>query len=300
MADDEGSGSSTGTTLLAVAAPFVTAGIALLVGIVVGGGIAWVAKPDVMVEKLVPRDLNAEELTAACAPAVAEVTARLTQAEDKVTTLVSDVKTKEARVNELEADIEARKARGAAAGAEFARMKEELAAAKAELETIKVQLVTAIEEKEAVVKELKATVKALDEQKIETKVAQEDALTKGWSAFMSGSQIEICDHGNRKKLGRCRETVEEKVTPFKAKFQHCLRSGQEMPSVHPVEKGVDLPQFSELIDETSNITEGWYVLLCDPTLPEAKGFADERTDDEPNLPPTQPGTTEGEFELDDK
>lgn len=272
MTDQEGSG---GSGMMAVVMPLATAAIALMVGLAAGGGIAWVAKPAEIVEKPVPRDLTAAELEAACAPLVAEVTARLTAAQDKVTTLIDDVKSKESRVKDLEAEIEKRNARGAVASEERKKLEAELQAARAELSTVKEQLKVALEEKEQLVVELKQTLKDLETQKVETKVAQEDAISKGWTAFIGQSQLEICDKGNRKKLGRCRETVQEMVTPFKPKFDHCLRAGQEMPTVRLAEKGDTLPRFSEYIEQENKVVEDWYVMLCDPTLPEARGFAEE-------------------------
>lgn len=293
---DEGGG---GPGVLGVVMPIVTAGIALLVGVVVGGGLAWVVKPDTIVEKPVPRDLTAAEADALCAPKIAAVTADLMKAQDKVTTLIDDVKIKEARVKELEDDIAERQRKGALAAETYKQLKAELDAAKGELATVKQQLETALEEKEELVVELKKTLKDLEVQKVETKVAQEDALTKGWTAFVGEAQLNICDKGNRKKLGACRETVVAKVEPFKPKFQHCLRSGQEMPSTHVAEKAEDLPQFSEYIDQEDKITKDWYVLLCDPTLPEAKGFADEAASDEPPTRPSDPGTAGDDIELPD-
>lgn len=275
--------------------PIATAGIALVVGALVGGGIAWVAKPPEIVEKLVPRDLNAEEIAAVCAPSIAEVTAQLTQAEDKVTTLLDDVKGKEAKVKSLEDEMAERAKKGAKMRAGF---EAELAAAEAELTTVKEQLKTALEEKEQLVVDLKKTIKELDAQKEETKVAKEDALEKGWSAFLGESQLEVCDRGNRKKLGHCRETVAAKVQPFRADFAHCLKAEQEMPSVHIAPKDFELPKFAKWIDQGDKITKDAYVLMCDPTLPEAKGFADETTfENEP--PPTPTGPSADDFELPD-
>ena len=106
----------------------------------------------------------------------------------------------------------------------------------------------------------------------------------------------MCDRGNRKKLGHCRETVTSKVQVFRADFAHCLKAEQEMPSVHIAQKDEELPRFARWVDQESKITKDTYVLLCDPTLPEAKGFADESTFE--NEPPP-PGPDAGDIELPD-
>ena len=60
------------------------------------------------------------------------------------------------------------------------------------------------------------------------------------------------------------------------KFAHCVRSGQAVPTVARAREGRELPDFAEMIDEEQKQTKGWYVLFCDPTLPEkADGFLNE-------------------------
>jgi hypothetical protein len=247
--------------------PVVTAGMALLAGAALGGLVVWVAKPPVEVEKLVPRDLTEAELNAECAPLLAKVAQDLQAANDKVTTLVDDVKSKEAKVQELEAEMKKRGAKGAA-------LVKELEAAKAELAAVKEELKKAIEEKEELVVELKKTLTELEDQKVKTKDAKEESRGNAWEAFVNGAQLEICEKGNRKKLGRCRETV---VATFnddmKAKYLHYMRSGQEEPSLALAEKEAELPQFAQFLDQENKILKDWYVLLCDPTLPEAEGGA---------------------------
>ena len=101
-------------------------------------------------------------------------------------------------------------------------------------------------------------------------VAKEDALANKWYRFLNDAQLEVCERGNRKKLGRCRETVEATVGTVsrRDRFAHCVRSGQAIPTVHELEKKAVLPDFAVMIDEEQKQTKGWYVLWCDPTLPE--------------------------------
>jgi hypothetical protein len=126
--------------------------------------------------------------------------------------------------------------------------------------------------------QLAKTEEALVDQKEETTRAKEDALVNKWYRFINEAQLSICEKGNRKKLGACRETVENTLmnNVRRDKFAHCVRSAQASPTVRELAKGESLPDFSEMIDEEAKQTKGWYVLFCDPTLPEkTDGFLNE-------------------------
>ena len=89
---------------------------------------------------------------------------------------------------------------------------------------------------------------------------------------MHESQLAICERGNRKKLSNCREAVSELLVAANVQdsFRHCIRSGQETPLVRELGKDeAGLPQFSQWMNQKDRIVKGWYVHLCDPTLPEA-------------------------------
>lgn len=264
-------------TLATVVLPFATAIASLALGALLGGVVGWVAKPAGQLEVQVPRELTSAELDAACAPSIAEHANELDEANTKVAVLTKDVSAKEAKVQELEAEMTRRSDRGRALVAE-------LEAAKKELETVKAQLVQAEEEKVRLVEELNATVakleeteEKLDEQVELTGLAKEDALTNKWYRFLNDSQLEICEKGNRKRLGKCRETIlaNLKEPGMQDKFAHCVRSNQAVPSVHELLKDEQMPQFAEFLDEEDKVTKDWYVLLCDPTLPEADDLLGE-------------------------
>jgi hypothetical protein len=271
VSNDEISGEGSSGGMPPYVLPVVTALMALLAGGALGALVVWVVKQPEIVEKAVPRDLTEAELTAACAPLVTEVAENLEAANDKVTTLVDEVKAKEARVQELEAEMKKRSARGA-------QLVKELEQARAELEEVKAQLKQAIEEKEALVVELKQTLADLDTQKEETRQAKVESIHNNWDSFVAESQLEICERGTRKKLGKCREAVTAYLdAEMKAKYEHCLKSGQEEPKVREAGKDEELPVFASYLDQENKIVKDYYVLLCDPSLPEAKGFADEGT-----------------------
>lgn len=264
---------SAGVKVTSFVLPIATAGMALLVGVTLGGILGWVlnSEPPEVVE--VPRDLTPEELVAACAPLVQEVAENLEEAQEKVDNLQGKVTAKEAQVVEMEAEMARRYQRGVALVTERDQLKEELEAAKAELATLKVALEQAIEEKEQLVIELKSTQEQLEVKTEEARVSREISLDNRWATFQSRAQLEICDKGRRKKMGKCREKIVEVLGPaMEAKFKHCIRSGQSVASIHEFDKREEerLPEFASWLDQDDRITKDWYILLCDPTLPEAE------------------------------
>jgi hypothetical protein len=277
--DDDVPSGPTATGIVAMILPFATAIAALVVGAVLGFAIGLVVKPAEVVEKVVPRELTAAELASACAPTLEQTVDKLEKAETKVSILQREVDDRNARVAELET---AQKRSGGPS--------RELQQAKKDLEEARAQLVIAQQEKEALVVELTQTKQqlakteeALVEQKELTTDAREDALVNKFYRFVNDSQLEICEKGSRKKMGNCRTDVQSALQSNvrRDKFSHCVRSGQATPSVKEIEKGQSLPDFSEWINEEEKTTKGYYILFCDPTLP-------EKTDDlaEEHLPAT--------------
>lgn len=285
MSDDELDETEAGATgVVAMVLPFATAIAALVLGAVLGVAIGWVAKPAETTEIQVPRELTAAELAAACAPQLEETVGELEEAQKKVSFLEKEVDARDKRVKELEEESKRSPAARSSSGS-GRNLAKELAQAKADLAEAQEQLVIARAEKERLVveltetkQELAVTKVKLDEQIVKTEHAKEDALVNKWYRFVNDSQLEICERGNRKKLGKCRETVQATLmtNTRRDRFAHCVRSGQAVPTVRELEKNATLPDFSEMIDEEQKQTKGWYVLLCDPTLPERDdGFLNE-------------------------
>lgn len=275
--DDGGGGGA--AMAASVVLPFATAVAALAVGALVGGVIAWVAKPPEKVSVEVPRDYTAVELEQACAPMIAEATSQLEQAHEKVVTLSAEVKSKQEKVNALESEMKRRSERGAALVAELEAAKKELAEVKEELRVAKEEKERLVVQLEQTIAQLEVTEEKLDQQIVMTEMAKEDALVNKYYRFVNDSQLEICEKGNRKKLGKCRETVQAQLSTddVRNKFSHCVRSGQATPSVVEFNKKEQegLPEFAQWINQEEKVTKGWYLLVCDPTLPEADGLLGE-------------------------
>jgi hypothetical protein len=271
-------GGSRGPGVVGIMLPFATALGAAGVGLLVGGIIGWVAKPAREVTVEVPRDLTADELLVACRPQVEEKAQEVVAVNNKVNALESTVRAKEARVTELETEMQKRNERGAAIMKELEAARAELVTLRAELQTAKAEKVRLEQELQITVAKLEETEVALADQKQMTERAKEDALVNKYERFKNDAQLEICEKGNRKKLGKCREAVIGYLSTddMRDKFSHCVRSGQAVPSVFEMkEKDSTLPAFAGYLNQEDKIVKDWYLLLCDPTLPESDGFLNE-------------------------
>jgi len=260
--NDEGSG---GGGLAAWLLPFGTSFVALAVGALVGGLVVWLIPREPKTVE-VPRELTAEEKAAACEPEVSEAATDLEEAEVKLRGLEAQVAAKQEEIVALEAEMERR-------GTKSRELATELEEAKRALSILETELDRAITEKEALVVELRKTQVALDEQVGKTEMAIDEGNVFKWRAFIGLAQLQICEKGQRRKMGRCRETVAASLEgPIRTAFEHCLRSGQETPTLHEVTNGSALPLYAQWLYEEDRVTKGWYVRLCDPTLPEATAF----------------------------
>lgn len=247
---------------LGAIAVVIIATLAFGTGAGIGAGVGWTLKApeEKIVEK--PRDLTQDELAAACAPLVQDATDQLAEATEKVTTLETQVSAKETEVAQLEAEV----AQGKKLSADQTRR---LEAARSELDSLKRQLSTAQAQKAELEIKLAETQVQLDAQLVETERARGDATSQKWSTFAAQSQIDICEKGGRKAMEKCRETVEAKIRRVRTDFERCVRSGQAMPELKEAGKDQKLPEFARWLDDDDKVVKGWYVQLCDPSLPEA-------------------------------
>ncbi len=256
--------------LWSVLLPFGTALVSMVLGAGVGAGITYL----VVAPGPVPPP-TVTEVAALCAPDLAAKQAEVDEATDEVARLGTEVNLREVRVAELEAEMARRADRGRAVA-------RELDQARAELARVREELAVAVVEQTRLAAELDVTVARLAETEIQlteqtrlTGLAEDDALTNRWFRFVNDAQLEICEKGGRKKLGKCRETVTAKVgnDRVRSDFEACVRSGAATPHVAERERDAGLPRFARAIDDADRVTEGWFVAFCDPSLPEADGPA---------------------------
>jgi len=251
--------------------PLATALVSVAVGVAVGWTLRYMTTPEVIVQ--VPRDYTFDELEDVCKPMMRETAEELDGAQERVKNLEALVVEKESQVATLEEEMDRRAERGTA---KFRELRRELDQARAQLLTLEEQLDEAKEEKQQIMVELEETQVALEEQIVATEVAEAEVVDQRWLTFTRDVQIEICDRGNRKRLGKCRDAVTAALQgPSEERWQHCVASGQAQPVIKEVQnKKEALPDHAEWVNEDERITKGWYIIWCDPSLPEATDLLD--------------------------
>jgi hypothetical protein len=266
-------------TNLAIGMPIVTAIVGALAGLGLGFGLGWALKPDPAPQEAAAAAFTADQITFKCGQVRGE---ELANANERIRLLETERESFRARVATLEAQLQ-RPAPSVsttprAADAQIA-VRRELDEARRQLARVQAELSRAQAEKQqlqealvATTARLEQTETALVEQVGRTEAAIDEAVGQTWWRFVGEAQLEICERGNRKKLGRCREEVQAalQVAEVQAAFTRCVRSGQARPAVEELEKGASLPRNARYLDESSRVTRDWVVRLCDPTLPEAR------------------------------
>ncbi|MCB9677471.1 MAG: hypothetical protein H6737_20350 [Alphaproteobacteria bacterium] len=290
---------------LAIGLPIVTSIIGLLVGVGVGFGVGWAVKPktvaptDEQVARLQLDAFSADQIEFKCGQIrgeelktanerISALERERDEYEQKVLALEAKLDTRRTKASSLAADTEGKRPAGITQQrateleAEIYDLQRQLNGARDQLASVTRQLFQAEEEKRQLTEALVATSTRLRETETQlavqvgkTEEAKEDAMSQKWWRFLADSQLEICEKGNRKKMGRCREEVQSylKTTQIRNKFVHCVRSEQATPAVAYLDAEDTMPRFAQFMDQENKVVRDWYVQLCDPTLPEATGFA---------------------------
>lgn len=297
---------------LAVGLPIVTAIVGVLVGLGLGIGIGWVVKPSAAAVQpganVAVDAFSADQIQFKCGQIRGE---ELKSANERISALERERDEYEQKVLALERQVEQQRGSSGGPGGgsgsgggqikaaelegKLLDLQRELNSARDQLGEVTRQLYQAEEDKRqlqdalvATSNKLRATESALAFQTSKTDAAKEDALGQRWWRFIADSQLEICEKGNRKKLGACREVVQAhlKSNAVRDKFVHCVRSEQAVPSVGFLEKEASMPRFAQFIDQDDRIVRDWYIQMCDPTLPEAVGLQGDAP--APSLGPGNP------------
>lgn len=270
---------------LVVLLPIASGALAAVGGFALGVLVMWSAMPSPL-EVAREASMTLDQIEFGYATIIAEQATELDLARGRVSQLEAEAVATEARVAELETTLSTRGQVGLGGVAalteareRLARLEDELALARGEVSMLQSALTQTVAQLERVERDLGAAQAALSEQMDQTRAAREEALVQRWNRFLGESQLSICERGNRKKLGACREDVTAalSVRDVKRGFVQCVRSGQATPSVNELEKGAELPRHAYDLGP-SKVLVGWYVLLCDPTLPERTGTADDYRD----------------------
>lgn len=150
----------------------------------------------------------------------------------------------------------------------------------AEAEALRVALDRVAEERDELVSELKASLRALDEQVQETERqrASKDrwrsrSVDEAWLRFTAETKNRLCDRGTRRRLERCETHLDTffHESNLQPSFRQCLLTRQAVPSLGTLPNpDAPLPAHARPIpDDRSLPGRGHYIVLCDPTLPEA-------------------------------
>jgi hypothetical protein len=214
------------------------------------------------------RDYSPEELQIACLPYMRRTATSLEEAQTRVNAL-------ELRIRDKETLIEVLEERTVAGGA---RATSDLQAARDQLAALETELAEAIDEKARMLvtlaraqDELQDSRLALAASEARAIEAREATIDQQWMGFVQEAQLRICHSGNPDRLAQCRDLVVDVITPLRARFKECVRSGAALPELRQATRPEDRPPgISASLDvERDPLTRGWYVALCDPSLPEA-------------------------------
>lgn len=204
---------------------------------------------------------------------------------DRVTTAADQLRAAQANVEALSGDLTSKQAELAAVQQELSKAKGQASALSAkakklegEISGLQTRLTEATGERDKLVEELRDTLVQLDAQKEATVAAQRETAKwqvrtseEAWRSFVAEAKVQICDRGTAKKHEACHDAVEAGLdTTVRNRFAACVGSNQAMPSLTQLTKGAGLPANAiALPDDKSFSTKGWFVILCDPSLPEA-------------------------------
>jgi predicted nucleic acid-binding Zn-ribbon protein len=274
----------------------LTHGVALVLGAVVGvvgaNLVEYFENPDVMarpegelsradlIAKLDESEKKYAELLAESQKKDASSKTEVETAQTKVTDLEAQIKKKEDEVKVLQLKVKKGAKKSAALEKELAERQAELDALVVELDTAKLEVVRLQTDLDYSREETRVA-------RSETSVARTETYEARWEGFKSDAMVSICEKGNRNKLAKCKDEVRAAMDSSRGRrFKHCLASGQATPRMVKVdkkEKDIQLPRWSEWVSQESKFTEdSWYVVFCDPSLPEASTIA------EPTIAPSPP------------
>ncbi len=282
----------------------------VVIGVIIGYfGKSLLSEPAVVVPpvQVIQEKISDEDLANLCAELTADQKTKAVEAQKKVETLQQQIAEKERELARYKEQAKKDEKRRAAAAKKWKAMEDEIA-------SLRIQLAAAIEERDEVKKELdrtiaelKKTSRKLDEQIRETQKQKAraehykaESTQNLWAAFLANAKVEICDRGTRKRHARCHEAVEQAFDQdMRARFTTCVDTWQAVPVLKqaPKRKDFQLPQFAEWLPDDNKFTKkGWYVIYCDPTLPEATDVMSAPS--EPGSEPVEPELQPGDIQLD--
>lgn len=221
--------------------------------------------------QVIRQELTAEELAELCEPEFKDERQSLIEAQTKVKSLETELDSKRQELAQLKADAEKASANREVAIKRWKEKEKEIEDLKAQLATAKTERDDIMVELQATIKELKTEISARKEAEAKAEYFKSESVEASWGGFVSTAKVDICDRGTRRRHDKCHEAVEAAMTPaIKERYAVCVNSFQAMPVLKQLEKKETLPSFAERLPDDNKFTDGgWYILFCDPTLPES-------------------------------
>lgn len=210
-----------------------------------------------------------DELKVVCLPYMRQTATTLQEAQTRVDGLAVQVRLKEVEVERLSSAVSATDDQSNALQRDYVTARSELDTLRAALEAAREAQHRLISELEAARTQLDSTQSELAERQVEVEHARRDALEQRWEAFSSFAQLEVCEQGNRGQVERCRELVGAALSRHESRFLDCVRSNQAVPELRLRKVREQLPSSAALLGGDDPLLRDWYILFCDPDLPEA-------------------------------
>jgi len=241
---------------------------------------ATLSEPTVVIPPaaIIKEEISDEDLATLCEELTEDEASRAREAQGRVEELQNELSAKEAELAQLKKDTAGDDEKKAAARERWRQME-------AEIEELRGSLEVAEQERDQARKDLKETIVALDKQiqksnrlkkkaevfREKAKEYKEESTQNLWSSFRNDAKVQICDRGTRKRHENCHAAVDSAFgSRMRDAFSVCVDTYQAVPVLKQAEKGEQLPRFAKWLPDDNKFTKkGWYVIFCDPTLPEA-------------------------------
>ncbi len=223
--------------------------------------------PDDLLARLRQSEGEYQALYEHCEPLEGSERDMLIEAQDRVTSLREEITSKEDEI----ADLEGQAVQNVA-------LRKEVERRKAELLELQSALTAAEQQREELVDKLKLAVQEVSVARAEARQAKAETLVVKWEEFKANAMLEICEKGTRSKIEKCRGLVEAAFSyERERRYRECVRLGNAVPQLRQLTKDEkEIPAFAEMVDSSSRLTDDWYILYCDPTLPEARDLKAEK------------------------
>jgi len=251
-----------------------------------------VAEPEIIKEQI-----SDEELELLCSELTDVERNSVLEVQGKVKSLQEQLIEKEAELTRIKRGAKKSKKARVAAEKKWQEMEEQIA-------MLQVQLAAAEQERDELKEDLQETLVELNQQIKETKKFKAKAKkykiesTKNlWKAFRAQAKVDGCNRGSKKRHVKCYDAFDGALTSdFKARFNNCVDTYQAVPVLKKLEKDKSPPNFSAYLSQESKFTKGWYIIFCDPTLPEAR---DLDLDEPSQSPKKKPANSNSNSDFDD-